>query len=577
MSLMLFPCFLFLFYSSAQAQTTVWSGTYRVDSGGGCNTASCCCLTGTFTVTQSGTQVSSSFVAVTGQCGGLTSTSLSMTLSSPTAASGSTTIGGQTVNIVKNGLYVTLTNTVSAQCSGSATCISGDCRFPFGSYYSVHSESNVCRAGCEMNAPASALLSGNVLSVGFQGGLGGDCMGQSITRSVSSLQITGVTSLSPSGFYKGTRNGATYCFYLDSNILALPQQSDVCPSGPPFRPSCAPSSAGGVNRTDVLVFGNPTPPQLPVVLPSGSWTTTLTIPTSSGATCTGCILNQTFTITTSGSNSLSLAAGQVISNPCSVAAFPSFTLTNIVTRDSSGYFFGTISTSGTRVCFIYVSQLFVYGSVSCPTGPFRSYCGPGAAAGSLVVYAVAQDAQAPTGPPLDGTTAPSGTTTTFPSSASTVCFHESTLISYKGQTFSLAQLSTISECRIPHIVRSKDGVIIKTSCSNEMLQLTSDHLVYTNTGLKPAASVAVDDVLFADLSETHSCKVISVTKVTTEQTYFGLNCLESIVLANGIKTSTFGRYHAIPATWMKVVGGVLGAERASRYGDALVEYFASKR
>ena len=158
-----------------------------------------------------------------------------------------------------------------------------------------------------------------------------------------------------------------------------------------------------------------------------------------------------------------------------------------------------------------------------------------------------------------------------------MCFHESTLISYKGQTFSLAHLSTISECRIPHIVRSKDGVIIETSCSNDKLQLTGDHLVYTSTGLKAAASVAVDDLLFADLSETHSCKVISVTKVTTEQTYFGLNCLESTVLANGIKTSTFGRYHTIPATWMKIVGGVLGADRASRYGDALVEFFASKR
>ncbi len=53
--------------------------------------------------------------------------------------------------------------------------------------------------------------------------------------------------------------------------------------------------------------------------------------------------------------------------------------------------------------------------------------------------------------------------------------------------------------------------------------------------------------------------------------YFGLNCLHSEVLANGIKTSTFGKYHAIPAWWMRVVGGALGPKRASSLGDFMVE------
>ncbi len=37
-------------------------------------------------------------------------------------------------------------------------------------------------------------------------------------------------------------------------------------------------------------------------------------------------------------DSLSLTAGTVVSNPCSVAALSSFKITNIVTRESPGYF-----------------------------------------------------------------------------------------------------------------------------------------------------------------------------------------------------------------------------------------------
>ena len=106
--------------------STVWSGTYQVNAG--CNTASCCCLTGAFTLVQTGTQVSAVNVPVTGQCGAVTSTTLSATLSSPTATTFSTTLGGQSVTVTKNGNSVTLTNNAASQCSGTATCTTGDCR-----------------------------------------------------------------------------------------------------------------------------------------------------------------------------------------------------------------------------------------------------------------------------------------------------------------------------------------------------------------------------------------------------------------------------------------------------------------
>jgi hypothetical protein len=160
----------------------------------------------------------------------------------------------------------------------------------------------------------------------------------------------------------------------------------------------------------------------------------------------------------------------------------------------------------------------------------------------------------------------SQSTTTPTTSPSNVCFHESTLITYKGKEYSMKELS--GECRVPHVIKSTDGVIIKTSCSS--LQLTSDHLVFTGSGLKSAGAIIKGDILFADTEERMPCKVISVTKSSKEQTYFGVNCLESTVLANGIKTSTFGKYHTIPAFWMKYASKIFGIERASSIGDSLV-------
>ena len=51
--------------------------------------------------------------------------------------------------------------------------------------------------------------------------------------------------------------------------------------------------------------------------------------------------------------------------------------------------------------------------------------------------------------------------------------------------------------------------------------------------------------------------------------YFGLNCEESVVLANGLKTSTFGEFHEVPSLWMKFSSKVFGVKMASFIGVKL--------
>merc|ERR1711991_187753 len=162
-----------------------------------------------------------------------------------------------------------------------------------------------------------------------------------------------------------------------------------------------------------------------------------------------------------------------------------------------------------------------------------------------------------------------------------VCFHESTVIEYLGQRYIMQELvdGKATQCRAPHTVTASDGVIIETDCTSlPPLHLTADHLVYAlRGGLKPAQAVAVGDVLFADLEQSKRCTVSKVTtskKSATPERYFGLNCVRSSqVLANGIKTSTFGHYHAVPAAWMRVVGQCFGIERASRWGNSLAHWW----
>jgi hypothetical protein len=156
-----------------------------------------------------------------------------------------------------------------------------------------------------------------------------------------------------------------------------------------------------------------------------------------------------------------------------------------------------------------------------------------------------------------------------------VCFHEETRVTYNDQVFSMRDFEKHSECVIPHVV-SSDGVRIETSCTKKgaALRLTDDHLVFSSNGLVAAGNVRVGDILFSDEDEQHICSVVRVSR-ETGQKYFGLNCHKSVVLADGIKTSTFGSLHTLPALWMSWVGRLAGIDRASRWGDTIVTFVRS--
>lgn len=154
------------------------------------------------------------------------------------------------------------------------------------------------------------------------------------------------------------------------------------------------------------------------------------------------------------------------------------------------------------------------------------------------------------------------------------CFHASTLVSYKGGApQGLADFQQIhlqqQECHVPHVVKAANGVIIETSCGGT-LRVTGDHLIYSARGLVAASDLSKGDILYSDMEQSHPCPITSVKREPKEELYFGLNCLESNVIAGGLKASTFGHYHVIPSTWMKYVSKLVGVERASQWGDSLV-------
>jgi len=153
-----------------------------------------------------------------------------------------------------------------------------------------------------------------------------------------------------------------------------------------------------------------------------------------------------------------------------------------------------------------------------------------------------------------------------------VCFHEDTAIIYQGNSYTMSDLKNSHLCAIPHIVKS-NGVKISSTCPGH-LRLTHNHLVYTHDGLVAAGTIKVGDFLFSDMNEKVPCEV---TKVEQEyaQTYFGLNCEDSDVLASGYKTSTFGIFHAVPAMWMKYGSKVLGIHSASALGDSVASLLST--
>jgi hypothetical protein len=103
--------------------------------------------------------------------------------------------------------------------------------------------------------------------------------------------------------------------------------------------------------------------------------------------------------------------------------------------------------------------------------------------------------------------------------------------------------------------------------NGNIVRLTEQHLVYTERGLVRADELSVNDEVFTFASDSsRRTHVLSFSR-EYEQRYFALNCLESVVLANGIKTSTFGTFHTIPSLWMFLGGHVLGVRHASSIGD----------
>lgn len=174
----------------------------------------------------------------------------------------------------------------------------------------------------------------------------------------------------------------------------------------------------------------------------------------------------------------------------------------------------------------------------------------------------------------DSCISPTFNTSAFLTNTCNPCFHKSTTITYNGKEVSFADLQNDAEqdCVIPHLVHS-DGYELVADCNGviKSLKLTGEHLVFTQRGVLPIKEVvAGSDMVYADVEETDECNVVSVTKVKSVDEYFGLNCQNSEVLANGIKASTFEKLHAIPSFWMKMMSKVVGIKSASKLGDSIV-------
>lgn len=156
------------------------------------------------------------------------------------------------------------------------------------------------------------------------------------------------------------------------------------------------------------------------------------------------------------------------------------------------------------------------------------------------------------------------------------CFHEDSLISYKdapARPIKDFEARLIKDCLVPHKFVG-DGVSVQTSCGDKPLRLSREHLVFAKSGLVAASSLKAGDVVYASVDETKTCTVKSVTE-ETKQVYMGLNCRESVVVANGVKVSTFESQHFIPSLWMRWVPAVLGLDGASRVGEVLTNLFRS--
>jgi len=170
-----------------------------------------------------------------------------------------------------------------------------------------------------------------------------------------------------------------------------------------------------------------------------------------------------------------------------------------------------------------------------------------------------------------------GSPTTQPSTNAAVCFHESSELRLFDGTKVTKDLLPAGRCVVPHFFSNIQGIVVTTTCSKTVpLRLTHDHLVYTSRGLLPASKIQVHDIVYQDFAETQICHVLSTAEETGN--YFGLNCADDFtVLANGIKTSTFGYSHVIPSLWLKVASCIVGIQRASLVGDAIVSWLYANK
>lgn len=159
-----------------------------------------------------------------------------------------------------------------------------------------------------------------------------------------------------------------------------------------------------------------------------------------------------------------------------------------------------------------------------------------------------------------------------PPSSSGECFHIDTEITYKGKRYTYDELKVGKEpeCVIPHVVES-DGFFISTT-DKHRVGLSADHLVKTIFGYTAARLLKKNDAIFLENDEKTFVRHVWPIR---RGTFFGLNCLQSSVYADGILTSTFGKYHTIPSLWMAIVGNLAGIEKASQLGDHLASYINS--
>ena len=154
-----------------------------------------------------------------------------------------------------------------------------------------------------------------------------------------------------------------------------------------------------------------------------------------------------------------------------------------------------------------------------------------------------------------------------------VCFHVGSKINYKGVEYTYEDLLSGKEpeCTVPHSPKSR-GVQITTTC-NKTARVTDNHLLATPTGFRMAYSLKIGDVLFSSYSDEGICGVVSVEKESSDQKYFGLNCVHSEVLVSGLRASTFGDFHILPSWFMAYVGSFLGSTVTSQIGTYIAEWF----